>query len=53
MTLSSLTQQSIDKDFKLFETFFNLIYKIFDNCELSTLTMEYFELFSKLLSILK
>ncbi len=52
-TLSELIELAVEKDFKLFESLFNLIYRIFDNCELSTLTMEYFELFSHLLETLK
>lgn len=52
-TISELIELSVEKDFKLFESLFNLVYRIFDKCELSTLTMEYFELFSHLLMILK
>lgn len=50
--LEEIIEHSIEADFRIFEALFNLVYKIFDNCDKSTLTIEYFDLFSSLLEML-
>lgn len=51
--IEDIIHKSIDTDFKVFESLFNLIYRIFDKCDKSTLTIEYFDLFTSLLEILR
>lgn len=50
--LEDIIEHSIEADFRIFEALFNLVYKIFDNCDKSTLTIEYFDLFSSILEML-
>ena len=51
--IDGIIQKSIISDFKVFESLFNLVYRIFDKCDKSTLTIEYFDLFTSLLETLK
>lgn len=50
--LEEIIEHSIEADLRIFEGLFNLVYKIFDNCDRSTLTIEYFDLFSSILEML-
>ena len=51
-SIEQIIEQSIETDFRIFEALFNLVYKIFDNVDKSTLTIEYFDLFSSILEML-
>ena len=51
--LEELIHLSIEKNFEIFEVLFNLVYKIFDKGDKSTLNIEYFDLFSSLLEMLR
>lgn len=48
-----LIAETYKSDFDIFEILFNLINKNFEQCDKSTLTIEYFDLYSNLLEILQ
>lgn len=51
--IEQLIAETYESDFDIFEILFNLINKNFEQCDKSTLTIEYFDLYSNLLEILQ
>lgn len=51
--IEQLIAETYKSDFDIFEILFNLINKNFEQCDKSTLTIEYFDLYSNLLEILQ
>jgi hypothetical protein len=51
--VEELILETYQTDFELFSIFFNLIYKNFEQCDKSTLTIEYFDLYSNILEVLQ
>lgn len=51
--VETIIEESADEHFDIFEPFFRLVYGNFEKCDKSTLSLEYFELYSKLLEVLK
>lgn len=52
-TVEELITETYSSDFEIFSVFFNLIYKNFEKCDKSTLSIEYFDLYSNLLEVLQ
>ena len=51
--IEQLIIETFEIDFEIFEILFNLINKNFEQCDKTTLTIEYFDLYSNLLEILQ
>ena len=51
--VENVMTESADKHIEIFEPFFRLVYTNFEKCDKATLSIEYFELYSQLLEILK
>jgi len=47
--IEEIINETHDTDFQIFSIFFNMIYKNFEKCDKSTLSIEYFDLYSNLL----
>ena len=45
--------ESAESHIEIFEPFFRLVYGNFEKCDKTTLSIEYFDLYSELLEILK
>jgi len=52
-SINFIISETVESDFSIFSIFFNLVYKNFEQCDKSTLSIEYFDLYSSLLEVLK